>query len=337
MYVLGMGSSLSPLRVGVIGVGTMGKHHARICAGSPDVILAGIFDTDEERAREVSQQYDCASFSSVDELVDQVDAVTIASPTSTHSALGAHCLERGLHVLVEKPLAHTVQDAELLVNLAREQGATLMVGHIERYNPATAVLMNILQQEHEAPLTLTAHRLAPFDGSRCMDVDVLLDLLIHDVDLALHIARAPVKTVSAVGRQVFSDRIDEAHTRIEFSNGTIATCWTARCSPRKVRTLAVTTKARYLEADLLNRTLLMCKANRLPSQEDGTCLMGEFFQEEVAIPYEEPLRRELNEFFQAVRERFTPSVDGESALAAMRVVALVAESIERGGEIRYAR
>lgn len=233
--------------------------------------------------------------------------------------------------MIEKPLADSVNAAARLVDLADRVGVTLAVGHIEAHNPAVAALMAMLEREPEEIVSIDARRLAPFDGSRCMDVDVLYDLLVHDIDLALQIAKAPITGVSAAGRSVFSHQTDVAHVRIEFENGAIAVFWTGKCSPKKIRSVTVTTPRRFMVADTLSPSLSVYTAEQMPALSDGVCLMGEIRHEEVPLPQEEPLRREFEDFFSAVRHGTRALVDGKRALKAQRALGLVAESIQENG------
>jgi len=316
------------LRVGVIGVGTMGQHHVRIVSQTPGVSLVGFHDPDPSRSAEICQRHGCPCFDTVEELLGQADAVSVAAPTSLHLEIGRKCLERGIHVLMEKPLADSVDAAARLVDLAREAGVVLAVGHIEAHNPAVAAMMEMLEREPEEIVSIDARRLAPFDGSRCLDVDVLYDLLVHDIDLALQIAKSPIKRVSAAGRSVFSKQTDVAHVRMEFENGAIAVFWTGKCSPKKVRSVTVTTPRRFMVADTLSPSLTIHTAEQLPALADGVCLMGEIRLQEVPLPKEEPLRREFEDFFSAVRHGTRPLVDGDRALKSLQALALVAKSIE---------
>lgn len=317
------------LRVGVIGVGTMGQHHVRILSQSSDVTLAGFYDSDPGRSDEICERHGCRCFGSVEETLDNVDALTVAAPTTLHSRIGEQCLKRGIHVLMEKPLTHSVESAARLLELSRESGAILMVGHVERYNPAVGSMFDLLRSVPEEIISIDARRLMPFDGTRCMDVDVLYDLLIHDIDLALEIAGSDIAHVSAWGRPVFSQQNDVAHTRIEFVNKAAAVFWTAKCSPRKVRTITVTTPTRYLVADTLTKSLTVYTAEQLPAGDLEVCLMGEISREEIAVPDEEPLVREIDDFIHAIRNQRQPLVDGERALNAMKALDLVARSISR--------
>jgi predicted dehydrogenase len=302
----------------------------------PAVRMVGLYDPDLQRSDAMCAAHGCTSFPTIEELLDQVDAVSVAAPTSMHLEIGQLCLARGIHVLMEKPLAHSVQGAEKLVNLAAKAGVVLMVGHVERYNPAVRKLMDLLRAESEPIISIDARRLTPFDGTRCLDVDVLHDLLIHDVDLVMEIAGAPVARVSAVGRSVFSKRTDVAHTRIDFANGVTAVFWTGKCSPKKMRTLTVTTRGKYWEVDTLTRSLAVHTAEQLPELSNGVCLMGNICCESVPVPDEEPLWVEIEDFVRAVSDGNRPIVDGKRALAAMKALDLVGRSIALWGAVTEA-
>jgi len=310
----------------------MGRHHVRIISQTPGVTLAGLHDTDAARAREFCSTYGCRSFETLDELLDGADAVTVAAPTSLHVEIGERCLDRKRHLLMEKPLAHSVDGAARLVEQARDAGVILSVGHVERYNPAVNKLMELLGKEGEEIISIDARRLTPFDGSRCLDVDVLYDLLIHDIDLALEIADSPIARVSATGRPVFSSQADFTHARIDFENLATAVFWAGKCSPGKVRSLTVCTNRRYFEADTLSNTLTVHTATELPALEDGICFMGDIRVEKIPLPDQEPLRAELEDFFSAIREDRRPLVDGERALKDLRALDLVARSLAESQE-----
>ena len=321
------------LHVGVVGVGHMGRHHVRIVSQSPGVVLAGLCDTDPGRAAQFCSQYGCQAFETLDELLDRCDAVIVAAPTAQHRAIGEQCMARKKHVTMEKPLADSIENAAALVELADQAGVKLMVGHVERYNPAITALLEILRNQDEEIISIDTRRLAPFDGSRCLDVDVLYDLLIHDIDLTLEIESSDIVRVSATGRPVFSTEMDVAHAMIEFSNGACAVFWVGKCSPRKVRAVTVTTRSRYLVADTLQNTLTVHTAEELPAIEQGICFMGELCSEEIPIPKREPLRVELEDFFAAIREDRPPLVHGKRALAGLKALDLVARSVSEQREI----
>jgi len=315
------------LSVGVIGVGSMGQHHARVLSEIPYVHFVGVYDVDSGRAAEVCMRFGGRPFSTLVDLLDQVDAVTIAAPTTLHAELTVLCLEKGCHVLVEKPLAHNVWRAEKLVTKAEEAGKTLMVGHIERYNPAVQALLNNLACAAEPVLAIDARRLSPFDGSRCLDVDVLHDLLIHDLDLALEMGRSEITEISAVGRAVFSNKLDMSHVRILFANGTWATFTTAKCSPKKMRCITVCTPSRVLEADTLSRSLVIHRAHELPVLGSRSCFMAGIECQQVIVPDKEPLRLELEDFVSSICNGRPPIVDAARGLKALKVLQSISEVI----------
>ncbi|MDD3473260.1 MAG: Gfo/Idh/MocA family oxidoreductase [Syntrophaceae bacterium] len=323
------------IRVGVVGVGSMGQHHVRILNQINDVDFVGFHDLDSARSIQICEQYSCIAFDSLDELISNVDALTIAAPTSCHYDMAIKCLDSCKALLVEKPLAATVEQAEQIVELSHLNGVSLMVGHIERYNPAVAKLMELIKTEPEQIVTIEARRLNHFDGSRCMDVDVLYDLLIHDIDLALEIADSEIRSVSASGRPVFSKLNDIAYTRIEFINGATAILTTSKASPKKTRTISVTTPTRFFEADTIDRSLVVHRSENLTVDNTGACLMRDFHVEEINVENREPLRIEIEEFVKCARSSSKPIVDGYRALKAMKAIELVANSISSGQTIYF--
>jgi predicted dehydrogenase len=327
-----MKSNHSELAVGVIGVGHMGRHHVRIVSETKGVTLAGLHDTDPARAHRFCTEYGCDAFDTLDGLLDRADAVTVAAPTSEHLSIGERCLRSGTHVMMEKPLADSLERAMYLVDAAGEAGVILMVGHVERYNPAIRKMMELIKGAEEEIVSIDTRRLAPFDGSRCLDVDVLYDLLIHDVDLVLEIADSPIRSVSAVGRPVFSQRTDSVHALIEFENQACAVLWAGKCSPRKMRAITVTTRSRCYEADTLANTLTVHTAEELPAMDEGLCFMGEITAREVPVPTEEPLRAELEDFFAAVKERRSPLVDGHRAVRDLEALQMVVNAFDKPRE-----
>jgi hypothetical protein len=331
--VSAMNQHKNNIRVGVIGAGTMGRHHVRVCANSPDVSFQGFYDPDIKRAQDTCALHGCIAREDLEELLGLCDAVIIAAPTYLHREIGQKALESGIHAFIEKPLSDSPANATALVDLAYAKGLVLMVGHIERYNPAICSLMNEIRTSGEKIVSIGARRLAPFDGDRCMDMDVLYDLLIHDIDLALEIASSPVKRVSASGQTVYSKITDSVQALLEFENGASAALWAARCSPQKVREITVTTEGHFFNADTLNKTLFSCKAPKIPDMEHGECVMG--VGEGLSTPLEEfePLKAELEDFFRAIREDKTPVTHGKRALDAMKVLELAAASMATGSAI----
>jgi len=189
-------------------------------------------------------------------------------------------------------------------------------------------MIDLLRNPEEEIVFIDTRRLAPFDGTRCLDVDVLYDLLIHDLDLVLEIAGSPIRRVSATGRPVFSDRTDVVHASIEFDNGVCATLWAGKCFPVKVRAVTVTTRSRYIQADTLSCRLTLHTAETLPAMDEGVCFMGDIIVQNPPVPAEEPLRVEIDDFFAAIREGRRPVVDGARALKDLRALDLIAQSLE---------
>jgi len=317
------------LRIGIVGVGTMGRHHVRLASQTPGVTLVGLHDADESRGRQMAIDFGCVAFATLEELIAKVDAVSVAAPTGLHLEIGEKCLAAGKHLLMEKPLADCTASAERLVELANRAGVVLMVGHVERYNPAIGAMIDVLRDPAEEIVFIDTRRLAPFDGTRCLDVDVLYDLLIHDLDLVLEIADSPIKRVTATGRPVFSDRTDVVHASIEFENGVCATLWAGKCFPVKVRTITVTTRSRYIQADTLTCKLTVNTAETLPAMDEGVCFMGDINVQTPPILAAEPLRVEFDDFVGAIRQGRAPVVDGERALKDLKALDLIAQALEQ--------
>lgn len=310
---------MKKLRTAVIGVGYMGKFHAEKFAASADAELVAVVDADAARAKEIATALGCAHGADYRTLLSRVDAVCIAVPTEKHHAVVCACLEAGVHVLVEKPLSRTLDEADALLALARAKGLVLQVGHLQRFNPAFQALV----AQGGRPLFIDIERLAPFKA-RGTDVDVVLDLMIHDLDLVLALAKAPIEHVSASGFRVLTDAIDIANARIEFADGCIASVSASRVSQVPVRKLRVFRHDAYVSADLQGQRLRhVCKG------EDG------IVESEQAFERADELRLQAEEFVRAVRERGTPLVSGEQgrqALAlALQVGRLVEERLARHG------
>ena len=240
---------MNPFRVGVIGVGHLGALHVRMLKDLPGAHIAGIFDASPERLAKMAAEHGVPAFPGVSELLREVDAVTIATPTSTHFAVGKEALESGKHIFVEKPITQSVGEAEMLCRLARERGLILQVGHIERFNPAILAL----EPYEIRPLFIESHRLSQFNP-RGTDVPVVLDLMIQDLDLILSFVRAPVKSIEASGVAVVSDTADIANARIQFANGCVANVTASRISQRKMRKMRLFQQNRYISIDFSDGT-----------------------------------------------------------------------------------
>lgn len=307
------------LRAAVIGVGYLGQYHAEKYAACQGVELVGVADTNEARAREIAARHGCRAVADFRELLPAVDLVSVVVPTDGHYPVARACLAAGRHVLVEKPITRTLEEADALVALARTRGSCLAVGHLERFNPAFAALRAMLPQ----PLFIEAERLSGFK-ERGAEVDVVADLMIHDIDLVLAMARAEISWVSACGYRALTDSVDIASVRIEFADGSVANLSASRISQAPVRKLRAFGSDRYVSADLQN-----AKVRVVRRAEDGRIVQ----EDERTFPAADPLRDVVESFVAAVRESRDPAVsgtDGRRALAlAIEVRRLIDERLAR--------
>ena len=308
------------LRAGVIGVGHLGQHHARLYASSPDATLVGVVDQDGERASAVAQKYRAQAFRGLPELLKQVDVVSIAVPTSGHYSVAKICLEAGTHVLVEKPIAVLPSEAQDLVGLARRLGCILQVGHSERFNP----IMSLMRPYVRTPILFECHRLGTY-GERGTDVDVVLDLMIHDIDLVLSCNPGPVEAVWATGGALLSSTNDVANVRIQFKDGCIAQLTASRISPRAMRQWRVFQSDGCVTIDFQSRQGVVGRRS-IASGGKPTMAM-----EEMQAGDAEPLKLQLESFLQAVRERSCPVVSGEDGAAAVKLAHRVLSAMKMSG------
>jgi predicted dehydrogenase len=310
------------LRVAVVGAGAIGEHRARLCRASRGVALIGVCDLRPERARAVAERYAAPVVAEADLARAPVDAVVIAVPTEAHAAVAAPFLERGVPVLVEKPIASTLEEADRLIALSERRGVLLQVGHTERFNPAVSALREVSR----APRFIEAHRLSTFQP-RSLDIDVILDLMIHDVDVILELVRSEVERIDAVGVQALSARLDIANARLAFRNGAAANLTASRVSVGKVRKLRVFESDAYLSLDYAQQEVLHYALERAPGQERPQIVSR-------ALPVEraEPLALELESFFGAVRGRGAPAVDGRQGRRALEVCVEIARCVRQGLE-----
>jgi predicted dehydrogenase len=307
------------LRVGVIGVGHLGRHHARIYGTLPSVTLVGVSDTDASRGHIVADECGVSYFQDLDELLSLVDAVSVAVPTSAHGVVVTTCLQRGCHVLVEKPIASHVWEGEQLVELAKVRGSILQVGHIERFNPIVEVMRPLVSQ----PGFIECHRLSPFQP-RGTDVDVVRDLMIHDLDLLLSLGLGPIMQVEARGMPVFTDLPDIANVRILFESGCLANLTASRISTGRLRKIRVYQRDRYLSVDFGGKEAVM---NTRRSLEGGTF---EVESQHIKGDEGDALTRELDCFIQSILGN--PSargVSGEEGVEALRVATQVVSLIQQ--------
>ena len=295
------------IRVGVAGVGHMGKEHARIYAELAEAELVGVHDSDPETARKIAAKCKTRAFASLDEMVEAVEVASIVTPTTTHLAIAEPFLRKGKHVLVEKPIAMDTAEARKLVELADQHGAKLAVGHVERFNPVLAALEERLGR----PRFIEAHRLSPYPG-RSTDIGVVMDLMIHDLEIILHLVRSPVTSVDAVGVPVLSKGEDIANARIRFANGCVANLTTSRISPEKLRKIRVFQDDAYLSLDYMKQEGEIYKR-----------LDGKITRDKIPVMKGEPLKNQLAEFLQNVREGTDPRVGGSHGFEALKLASQI--------------
>ncbi|MFM7220677.1 MAG: Gfo/Idh/MocA family oxidoreductase [Nodosilinea sp.] len=312
-----------PVRLGVIGVGNMGQHHTRVLSRFKDVELVGISDVNVERGLDTAGKYRVRFFEDYQDLLSHIDAVCIAVPTRLHHSVGTTCLQAGVHVLIEKPIAASIAEAESLVNAAAAANCILQVGHIERFNPAFQELHKVLNTEEL--LALEARRMSPY-SQRANDVSVVLDLMIHDIDLLLELSGSGVSTLTASGGRVAaSGYLDYVTATLGFSNGIVATLTASKVTHRKIRTIAAHCKNSLTEADFLNNEILIHRQTTADCSSDyGQVLYRQDgLIEKVYTSNIEPLHAELEHFINCVRGGEPPSVGGEQALKALRLASLI--------------
>ncbi|NKB81474.1 MAG: gfo/Idh/MocA family oxidoreductase [Nitrospirales bacterium] len=305
---------MAPLTVGVIGVGHLGQHHARLYQALPHTTLVGVADLDRDRASEIGQRYRVPAYTNSALLLPHIQAVSVAVPTAEHFIVVKHCLEAGVHVLVEKPFATSAKESRVLIALAKERGVTLQVGHIERFNPViTAIAPHIQRPEY-----IEWQRMSLFQ-ERGLDVSVVLDLMIHDLDLLLSFPLGPVCTVDGRGGTVFSSHLDIANARIEFESGCVAHFTASRVAPSRVRHFSMLQDNSYLTVDLDTR-----HAAIYPRQKD----LGIPEPQRIQGNDQEPLKLELEAFIHAVQTQTRPRVSGEDGLAALELAEQIIEAIQ---------
>lgn len=305
------------LRLGVVGVGHVGRHHARILAGLADVELVAVADIDAARAAAVAADSGCRAAEDAAALLADVDAVTVAVPTEAHRRVAQPFLERGIPVLVEKPIAASLAEADALIAAAAGAGATLAVGHTERYNPAVTVARPLIA----APRFIEVHRLAPFP-ERSLDIDVVFDVMIHDLDLVLDLGGSAPAAIDAVGVPVLSEQVDIANARIRFESGCIANLTASRISRERVRKLRFFQNDGLIAVDCAAQQVDAWRVRRQPGAEpaiEGGAL---------DVPPGEPLRLELADFVRAVRSGGPPGADGRAGRRALALAQQVAEAME---------
>ncbi|WP_038165815.1 Gfo/Idh/MocA family oxidoreductase [Verrucomicrobium sp. BvORR106] len=306
------------IKVGVAGVGAMGKNHARVLASLPNAHLTAIFDLDRARAEELAALYGAKAVTTLEDLAAEVDAAAVAVPTIAHRQVAGFLLEQGKHVLVEKPLSESLTEAQELVALADAKGLVLQVGHIERFNPVMKQLESRMQQ----PRFIEATRLSPFPN-RSMDIGVVLDVMIHDLEIILHLVRSPVVSVDAVGVPVLTRREDIANARLRFANGCVANVTSSRVSDKKMRKIQVFHGEGYISLDYQEQSGHMYR-------RDGMSIA----REDVPVEKDEPLKLELAAFVDCARKGATPLVSGQQGTEALKLAILITEAIEKNAPVQ---
>jgi len=302
------------LRIAAIGVGHLGRHHARILSTLDGVRLVAVADADLERARSVGEPLGARPVSDAHGLIGDVDAVTVAVPTESHVAVALPFIERGIPVLIEKPLARSLGEADRLIGAAAASGSILAVGHTERFNPAVAAARGLV----DTPRFIEVHRLGTFP-ERSLDIDVVFDLMIHDLDIVLSLVEGPVASVEAVGVPVLTGRVDIANARLRFEGGCIANLTASRISRDRTRKIRIFQPDAYLSIDYAEQEVEIYRLRReggaRPAIEGG----------KLNVPREEPLRRELADFVSAVRNRRAPLVTGQDGRKALALAERITE------------
>lgn len=320
--------AMNPVRVGVIGIGNMGWHHARVLSLIKDAELVGVADPDQARGALATEQFGCRWFASYEAMLPEVDAVCIAVPTLLHHRVGLACLEAGVDVLIEKPIAASQEEAADLIRAAEAAGRLLQVGHIERFNPAFRELVKVTANEEVVVLEARRHSPNP---DRANDVSVVLDLMIHDIDLVLELAGAPVVRLAAAGGRSADGPIDYVNATLGFANGVVASLTASKMAHRKIRSLSAHCRGSLIETDFLNRTLhIHRRAHESVSADHGELVYrSDGVIEEVSTTSIEPLYAELEHFLQCVRGAEKPAVGGLQASRALLLADLIEQCVEQ--------
>ncbi len=299
------------VKCGVIGTGSLGQHHARIYAALEDVELVGIVDSDPERAKEIAQRHGTRAFATPEELAECSEAISVVVPTDKHAEVAIPLMEKGAHLLIEKPICASLEEAHKVLAKAKETNRLVQVGHIEHFNP----VMSYLEEHVRNPLYITADRLAPFN-IRGTEVGVVLDLMIHDIGIIQQLVKSPIERIQSVGVNVLSGKEDIANARIQFANGCVANINTSRVSTKKVREIRVFQNDGYLSLNFMEQSGHLVR-------KDGLNLE----KEKIPIEKDEPLKLELSAFVECVREKRSPKVGGEEGATALEVAMLITDQI----------
>lgn len=319
-----------PLRVAVVGAGNMGRNHLRVYGMLKDVELVGVYDPEPEALAEAAQQFDCRALASLDEVMKVADAVSVCSPTSTHGEIGKRLLDGGIHCLVEKPLAASEEECQALIEAARGSKSKLLVGHIERFNPAVRQL-SVLLDGNQSIQAIDARRLSAV-SKRITDVDVVADLMVHDLDIVMALAKQDVVSVEAQAVRTFgSPGGDHAVALLRFADDSIACLTASRITQNTVRKLSVTTDVGFIDVDYMNQSVEVYLHDTVRMPKGRATQFGEYAlditMERVLVRRTEPLQMELDHFVKVVRDGAEPLITGEDGLEVLRLVRRVQECL----------
>ncbi len=311
---------MEKLRIGVVGVGYLGQFHAEKYSRMDDVQLAGIMDTDRQRADEISKIYNTQSFNDYEEFIGKVDAVSIVVPTQHHYQVSKRFLENDIDVMIEKPMTTTIEEADDLIDIAESRGLIIQVGHLERFNPAVVALKNYIMK----PMFIESHRLSIFKP-RGTDVDVVLDLMIHDIDLIMNFVEAELKSINAAGIPVVTDHGDIANARLEFSNGCVANVTASRISMKNERKIRLFQKDSYISVDFSSREITIVRQN---GKATSGAIPGMDINR-LCFTKGDALEAELISFVHSVKHRIAPEVTGKMGRDALKVALSIIDQIRQ--------
>lgn len=314
------------INLGIIGVGHMGQYHVNVSRQLSDAKLVGIYDSDPDRVKSIAEKYETSAYNSISELLKVVDAVIIAAPTFLHHEISKQALTAGKHVLVEKPIAESAEQARELVNLSKKNNLILQVGHVERFNGAILELGKIV----EAPMLVESRRLAPFN-SRIRDVGVVLDMMIHDIDIVLNLVKSDVVDLSAMGAKIVSDHEDVASVILKFKNGCVASINASRNTQSKVRTLNITDKNAYIKLDFTDQEIELHRQASSNTQLSSNEIRyrQESIVEKIFVHKDNPLKQEHEHFIKCILGKAQPHVEGETDIKTIEIAHKILEQISK--------
>lgn len=310
------------LKVGVIGVGHLGEYHVQKYKAISSVKLVGIVDTSVSRAKEIAERYHTRAFANHMEILKQVDAVSLAVPTENHFEVAKDVLSAGVHLLVEKPITYQLEPADTLIRMAAERDLVLQVGLVERFNPAVVKMERLLDH----PLFLESHRMNVFTP-RGTDVDVVLDLMIHDLDIILHVVDSEVKELHGVGMSVITPKTDIANARLIFENGTVGNLTASRVSDKNLRKIRIFQQDSYLHVNCLKRELTITRLDGRPKDPSG---LPQVVSDKIEFPGSDPLADQIGSFVNTVINKSEPVVSGQDGRRALKFALAIIDQIEKG-------